>query len=257
VVFLSEAFTRPAMMHTLGMVGFHQSYTYFTWRINKHELGAYFKELAGDWASVMRPSLWPTTHDILTPYMQQGGTAAFAIRAVLAATGAPTWGIYAGYELVENVPRPGAEEQVDNEKYEFKRREWDRAEHIGIARLLQMLNAIRKDHPSLQRLRNVTVHHTSDDATLCFSRHLDAKHSPTGKADTVVVVVNLDPYTTREGVVYLDRAALGLAAPEPGEYLQFEVRDEMTGETHTWGEQPFVRLNPHVQCAHIMTIEGR
>ena len=257
VVFLSEAFTRPAMMHTLGMVGFHQSYTYFTWRINKHELGAYFQELAGDWAAVMRPSLWPTTHDILTPYMQQGGTAAFAIRAVLAALGAPTWGIYAGYELVENVPRPGAEEQVDNEKYEFKRREWDRAEHIGIARLLTMLNEMRRAHPALQRLRNVTIHPTSDDSTLCFSRHLEAQDSPTGEADTVIVVVNLDPFTTREGVVYLDRAALGLAAPEPGTYLQFDVRDEITGETYTWGEHPFVRLNPHVQCAHVMSVQAR
>lgn len=257
VIFLSEAFTRPAMMHGLATIGFHQSYTYFTWRNTKQELASYLAELGGDWASVMRPSLWPTTHDILTPYMQQGGTAAFAIRAVLAATGAPTWGIYAGYELVENVPRPGVEEQIDNEKYEFKQRDWDRAEHIGIARLIGMLNAARRKHPALQRLRNITVHHTSDAATLCFSRHLDAADSPTGKADTVIVVVNVDPYTTREGVVYLDRTALGLPQPEPGTQLSFSVRDEISGETFTWGEQPFIRLNPHVQCAHVMSIEGR
>ncbi len=255
VIFLSEAFTKPAMMHTLALIGFHQSYTYFTWRINKHELGSYFAELGGDWASVMRPSLWPTTHDILTPYMQQGGTAAFAIRAVLAATGAPTWGIYAGYELVENVPRPGAEEQIDNEKYEFKQRDWSRADGYGIARLLGILNGIRRQHPALQRLRNITVHPTSDDATLCFSRHLDAKDSPTGRPDTVIVVVNLDPYTTREGVLYLNRTALGLPAAEPGTQLSFTARDEISGETFTWGEHPYVRLNPHGQVAHVLAVE--
>jgi starch synthase (maltosyl-transferring) len=255
VIFLSEAFTKPAMMHTLALIGFHQSYTYFTWRINKHELGSYLLELGGEWASVMRPSLWPTTHDILTPYMQQGGTAAFAIRAVLAATGAPTWGIYAGYELVENVPRPGAEEQIDNEKYEFKQRDWKRADDLGIARLLGILNGIRRRHPALQRLRNIAVHHTSDDATLCFSRHLEAKDSPTGRADTVIVVVSLDPYTTREGVVYLNRQALGLPAPEPGTHLSFTATDEISGETFTWGEHPYVRLNPHGQVAHILSVE--
>ena len=255
VVFLSEAFTKPAMMHTLALIGFHQSYTYFTWRINKHELGAYLTELGGEWASVMRPSLWPTTHDILTPYMQQGGTAAFAIRAVLAATGAPTWGIYTGYELVENVPRPGAEEQIDNEKYEFKQRDWRRADGLGIAQLLGILNRIRREQPALRRLRNVTVHPTSDDATLCFSRHLDAADSPTGKPSTVVVVVNLDPFTTREGVVYLNREALGLPAPEPGTQLSFTAHDEISGETFTWGEHPFVRLNPHGQVAHVITVD--
>ena len=149
----------------LAKIGFHQSYTYFTWRNTKEEIEEYLTEVSGRPAAYMRPSFWPTTHDILTPYMQHGGAAAFAIRAVLAATGSPTWGIYSGYELVENVPRPGVEEQIDNEKYEFKPRDWALAEEIGIARLLGQLNAIRREHPALQRLRGLTVHRTSDDAT--------------------------------------------------------------------------------------------
>src|SRR5690625_3695283 len=109
VIFLAEAFTRPTMMHTLGKVGFHQSYTYFTWRHTPAELQEYVEELAVA-APYMRPSFWPTSHDILTPFMTSGGRRAFALRAILAATLVPTWGIYSGYELVEDVPRPGAQE---------------------------------------------------------------------------------------------------------------------------------------------------
>ncbi len=134
VIFLAEAFTRPAMMATLAKIGFHQSYTYFTWRTTKAEIEEYLTEVSGAPAAYMRPSFWPTTHDILTPYMQHGGPPAFAIRAILAATGAPTWGIYSGYELIENVARPGVEEQIDNEKYEFKPRNWFNARATGIAR---------------------------------------------------------------------------------------------------------------------------
>ncbi len=253
VLFLSEAFTRPAMMRTLGAIGFHQSYTYFTWRTTKEEVGDYLLELATQTDARLRPSFWPTTHDILTPYMQQGGRAAYAIRAVLAATGSPTWGIYSGYELVENVARPGAEEQIDNEKYEYKERDWARAAQIGIADLLRRLNHIRRAHPALQRLRNVHVHPTTDEATLCFSKRLPAEHSPTGEADTVIVVINLDPYTTRDGHVHLDLAALGLSAPD-GDVPVMEVRDELGGETYYWGASPYVRLDPHGVCAHVLAV---
>ena len=121
VIFLSEAFTRPPMMHTLAKIGFHQSYTYFTWRPTATEMGEYLTELAGPASYYMRPNFWPTTHDILTPDMQQGGPAFWKMRAALAATASPSYGIYTGYEFVESVPRPGVEEQIDNEKYEFNR----------------------------------------------------------------------------------------------------------------------------------------
>lgn len=254
VIFLSEAFTKPAMMHTLAQIGFHQSYTYFTWRTSKKELGDYLREVSGEAAAYMRPSFWPTTHDILTPYMQHGGRAAFAVRAVLAATGSPTWGIYSGYELVENVPRPGVEEQIDNEKYEFKPRDWAAAEEIGISTLLTRLNEIRREHRALQRLRGLTVHPTTDDSTLCFSRRVTAAQSPDGREDTVVVVVNLDPHHVREGLVHLDLSALGVEAPHDPEAPAFAAHDLLSGATYAWGAHPYVRLDPQQQVAHVLAV---
>ncbi len=251
VIFLSEAFTKPAMMLTLAKIGFHQSYTYFTWRNTKDELTEYLQTVSGEDGSFLRPSFWPTTHDILTPYMQHGGVAAFAIRAVLAATGAPTWGIYSGYELVENVARPGVEEQIDNEKYEYKPRDWSRADEIGIARLLGVLNGVRRRRPALRQLRNLTVHGTTSDQILAFSRHLPAELSPTGQADTVIVVVNLDPHHTHDGQVFLDLHALGLP-PD----ASFAAHDEVSGQTFAWDATPYVRLDPHEQVAHVIHVRS-
>ncbi|MFF1531148.1 maltotransferase domain-containing protein [Cellulomonas sp. NPDC058312] len=250
VVFLSEAFTRPAMMLNLARVGFHQSYTYFTWRNTKEEIEEYLAEVSDEQGSWMRPSFWPTTHDILTPYLQTGGTAGFAVRAVLAALGAPTWGIYSGYELVEDVPRPGVEEQIDNEKYEFKPRDWSAAEPLGIARLLRSLNEIRRAHPALLQLRNLTVHPTSDDQVVAFSRHLPAHLSPTGSADTVLVVVNLDPRAAHDAVLDLDLAALGL---EPD--ARFVAHDVLSQEAYAWDAHPWVRLDPYSRVAHVVVVE--
>lgn len=254
VIFLAEAFTRPAMMHTLARIGFHQSYTYFTWRNTKKELAQYLKEVSGPAAAYMRPSFWPTTHDILTPYMQHGGAPAFAIRAVLAATGAPTWGIYSGYELVENVPRPGVEEQIDNEKYEFKPRDWSQADETGIPMLLGSLNAIRRSHPALQRLRGLTVHPTDNDQVLCFSRRVTAAQSPYGRPDTVVVVVNLDPHNTQEAVLDLDLTALGVDVPEDPTSPAFAAHDLLSDDVYAWGAAPYVRLDPWTRCAHIIGV---
>lgn len=254
VIFLAEAFTRPAMMHTLARIGFHQSYTYFTWRNTKTELAEYLQEVSGPASAYMRPSFWPTTHDILTPYMQHGGVAAFAIRAVLAATGAPTWGIYSGYELVENVPRPGVEEQIDNEKYEIKPRDWAAAEAIGISRLLAQLNRIRRDHHALQRLRGLTVHPTTNDQVLCFSRHVTAAQSPDGKADAVVVVVNLDPHHVQESTIDLDLTAIGVTPPADPSAAAFAAHDLLSGAVYAWGAHPYVRLNPHEQVAHVIGV---
>nr|WP_281181334.1 alpha-1,4-glucan--maltose-1-phosphate maltosyltransferase [Sanguibacter gelidistatuariae] len=255
IIFLSEAFTKPAMMHTLAKIGFHQSYTYFTWRNTKSELEEYFQEISGPGGAYMRPSFWPTTHDILPPYLQQGGVAGFAIRAVLAATASPTWGIYTGYELAEGVPRPGVEEQIDNEKYEFKPRDWSRGDDVGIAALLTRLNQIRGAHPALRQLRNLTVHPTSDDAIIAFSSYLSAEHSPTGVADTVISIVNIDPHSTRSAMVFFDLAALGI--PDPGYGATFDAHDLLTGATYSWGAQAFVQLDPFANCAHIIQVGHR
>jgi starch synthase (maltosyl-transferring) len=252
VIWLAEAFTKPAMMHTLGKVGFQQSYTYYAWRNHKWELEEYLRELSGDAAAYMRPSFWPTTHDILTPYMQFGGPAAWKLRAALAATLVPTYGIYAGYELVEHVARPGAEEQIDNEKYEFKDRRWSDYEPGGprdgqsLAPYLTRLNEIRRAHPSLQWLRNITFHHVDDENIIAFSKR---RMMPDGTDDTVIVVANLDPHSTRESTVHLDMPALGLDYHDG-----FAAEDLLTGASWPWGEHNYVRLGPETEPAHVIAV---
>ena len=152
VVFLAEAFTRPAMMHALGRAGFQQSYTYFTWRNTKEELEEYFQEVSHESPAFFRPNFFVNTPDILTEFLQYGGPPAFKIRAALAATASPIWGVYAGFELYEHVARPGAEEYIDNEKFEYKARDWDAAAESGrtLAPYLTRLNAIRRAHPALR-----------------------------------------------------------------------------------------------------------
>ncbi|MEJ5944826.1 alpha-1,4-glucan--maltose-1-phosphate maltosyltransferase [Pseudokineococcus basanitobsidens] len=250
VLFLAEAFTRPAMMHTLAKVGFHQSYTYFAWRNTKEELVEYGEEVSGEAAAYMRPSFWPTTHDILTPFMSQNGRPAFELRAVLAATMSPTWGVYAGYELVEDVPRPGAQEQIDNEKYQYKPRDFERAvlEGRSVGPLLARLNELRREHPALQRLRGTVFHPTDDDQVVAYSRHLPADVSPTGQEDLVLVVVCIDPQQWHQTHVHLDMGALGLADDE-----QVLAADGLTGGRWTWGRDVYVDLGPG-RPAHVATL---
>ncbi|MGW3958146.1 DUF3459 domain-containing protein, partial [Streptomyces sp. NPDC004752] len=244
VIFLAEAFTRPAMMHTLAQIGFQQSYTYFTWRTTKTELTGHLTELTGDTAAYLRPNLFANTPDILHAYLQHGGRPAFETRAVLAATLSPSWGIYSGYELCENTPlHQGSEEYLDSEKYQLKPRDWATAAHQGhtIAPLITRLNTIRRRHPALQRLRNLRFHSTDNDTVLAYSKR-------TGD-DTVVVVVNLDPHHTQEATVSLDMPQLGLDWHE-----SVPVHDELTGETHHWGRANYVRLEPGHRPAHILTV---
>ncbi|MGW4606030.1 maltotransferase domain-containing protein, partial [Streptomyces sp. NPDC004532] len=205
VIFLAEAFTRPAMMRTLAQVGFQQSYTYFTWRNTKAELTEYLSELSGESASYLRPNFFVNTPDILHAYLQGGGRAAFEVRAVLAATLSPTWGVYSGYELCENVPlREGSEEYLDSEKYQLRARDWEAAEREGrtIAPLITRLNAIRRASPALRQLRDLHFHHADKDEVIVYSKR--------SGSNTVVVVANLDPHHTQEATVSLDMPRLGL-----------------------------------------------
>ncbi|TRO59237.1 alpha-1,4-glucan--maltose-1-phosphate maltosyltransferase, partial [Streptomyces sp. IB201691-2A2] len=175
VIFLAEAFTRPEIMHALARVGFQQSYTYFTWRNTKAELTEYLTELSSDdVAAYMRPNFFVNTPDILPGYLQHGGRPAFEVRAVLAATLSPAWGMYAGYELCENTPfRAGGEDYLDSEKYQLRPRDWESAERDGrsIAPLIGSLNRIRRQHGALRRLRNLHFHDTDNDAVIAYSKH--------------------------------------------------------------------------------------
>ncbi|SEO23550.1 alpha-1,4-glucan--maltose-1-phosphate maltosyltransferase [Actinacidiphila rubida] len=244
VIFLAEAFTRPAMMGLLGQVGFQQSYTYFTWRNDKAELTDYMKELSGRTAGWMRPNFFVNTPDILHAYLQNGGRPAFEARAVLAATLSPSWGVYAGFELCEGTPaHPGSEEYLHSEKYELRPRDWAAAEAEGrsLAPLLTTLNRLRRRHPALRQLRDVTFHPVDNDALLAYSkRHGD---------DVVLVVVNLDPFHTQEATVSLNMPALGLSWHE-----SFPVRDELTGDTYHWGRDNYVRLEPGRAPAHLLSL---
>ncbi|MEU3075500.1 alpha-1,4-glucan--maltose-1-phosphate maltosyltransferase [Streptomyces laurentii] len=244
VIFLAEAFTRPAMMRTLGAVGFQQSYTYFTWRNTKAELTDYLTELTGELAAHMRPNLFVNTPDILHAYLQHGGRPAFEVRAVLAATLSPAWGMYAGYELCENTPlRAGGEEYLDSEKYQLRPRDWKSAERAGtsIAPLITALNRIRRRHPALRRLRGLTFHTTDNDAVIAYSRR--------SGTDIVIVIANLDPHHTQEATVSLNMPELGLAWHETA-----PVRDELTGENYHWGRTAYVRLEPGVAPAHVLAL---
>jgi starch synthase (maltosyl-transferring) len=245
VIFLAEAFTRPAMMHELAKIGFHQSYTYFTWRNTKEEIETYARQLVAS-AHYMRPNFFVNTPDILPDYLVHGGPAAFAIRAVLASMLSPTWGVYSGYELYEHLnARPGSEEYLDSEKYQLRPRNFAAAIADGrsLAPLIAKLNRIRKEHPALHQLRNLRFHHVDNPEITAFS-----KQDP-GTSDTILVVCNVNPHETREATTTLDLAALGVDWS-----AGCTVRDLLTGAEYEWGERNYVRLDPHGQPAHIFAI---
>ena len=244
IIWLAEAFTKPPMMATLAKVGFTQSYTYFTWRNERWELEEYLTELSHETVDFLRPNFFVNTPDILHAYLQYGGPPAFKIRAALASTMSPSWGVYSGYELYEHVAvRPGSEEYLDSEKYQYRPRDWAAAERSGrtLTPYITRLNEIRKQHPALRQLRNFRWHTPDNDQIIAFSKK--------DKDDCVLVVVNLDPHGVRETMVHVDMAALGL---DPGE--SYTVHDELSGDTWTWGEHNYVRLDPFVQPAHVLVV---
>lgn len=251
VLFLAEAFTRPGMMRALSYVGFTQSHCYFPWRNTKEELAEYLLETNGNDGYYQHNTFWPTTPDILTAYVRDNGIAGHAVRAVLAAMGSPSWGIYNGYELIENRQRPGFEEQIDNEKYEIKVRDWKEADKYGIAELLGSLNEIRRNHPATRSYHNLTVLPTSDPSILAFARHTPAELTGTGQADTLIVVVNLDGYNAHQSTVHIELPELGLPTDRA-----VTVRDELTGREFQWGRDNFVSLAPWADVAHILSVQG-
>jgi starch synthase (maltosyl-transferring) len=243
VLFLAEAFTLPAMMQGLAEVGFQQSYSYFTWRNDPWSLAEYAAHLAGSASAYMRPNFWPNTPDILPEVLQHGGPPAFAMRATLAATLSPCWGIYSGYELFENIPlAPGKEEYRDSEKYQLRPRDWvSAAEQPNLVDHLTLLNQVRQRHPALQQLRSLAFHRAEDDAVIAYSKR--------DGTDTVIVICNMDPHQVRETTVWLDMPSLGAAWD-----ATLAVQEEITGERWRWGQAVYVRLEPG--AAHIAAVEA-
>jgi starch synthase (maltosyl-transferring) len=245
VLFLAEAFTRPAMMHQLARIGFTQSYTYFTWRTERAELEDYGRELAAN-AHYMRPNFFVNTPDILHESLQFGGPPMFKIRAVLAAMMSPTWGVYSGFELFEHVAvKPGSEEYLDSEKYQLRPRDWAAAEASGrsLAPYLRRLNEIRRAHPALQQLRTLHFHAVDNPNLLCFSK------TDPGSSDAVLVVVNLSSHHTQIGTTALDLPVLGLDWHE-----RFGVTDEISGANYDWGQFNYLELDPYREPAHVFAV---
>jgi starch synthase (maltosyl-transferring) len=233
VIFLAEAFTTPAMMHALGKAGFQQSYTYFTWRVTKSELEEYGKEVAHQTSAFFRPNFWVNTPDILPFHLQSGNPAAFALRAVLASTLSPSWGMYAGYELYEHIPiAEGKEEYRDSEKYEIKVRDWQAAakKSLTLAPFITKLNDIKSQNIALQRLRNITFHQSDSDQVIAYSKKEGA--------NLILIVVNLDPFRAIETMVHWNLSALGLS--DKG----FEVTDLLDQAKYSWSRDTFIRLDP-------------
>ncbi len=248
VILLSEAFTRPKVMHRLAKLGFTQSYTYFTWRNTKAELSGYFTELAGaDSQQYFRPSLWPNTPDILTEYLQFGGRPAFIARLILAATLSPNYGIYGpAFELCESRARePGGEEYLDSEKYEVRHWEIDRPD--SLRDLIARLNRIRRDNPALQRGGNLCFYPLDNDELICYGRWTD------DLSNVLVIVVNLDPHHTRSGWLELPLTRLGI---EPGD--PYQAHELVSDARYLWhGARNYVEIDPGILPAHVLRLRRR
>jgi len=243
-IFLAEAFTRPKITKRLAKLGFTQSYTYFTWRNTKHELYEYMDELtSGHMKDYFRPNFWPNTPDILHEYLQLGGRPAHVVRLVLAATLSSNYGIYGPpYELYETEPFPGKEEYNNNEKYQL--REWDLDRADGLREIITSVNRIRKENPALQRTNNLTLFHTDSDYIMAYGKVSDDGEN------TIMVAVNLDPFNTQLAMVQVPLEELGIDPEKP-----YMVLDLITNDQYMWeGEWNYVELDPQVLPAHIFKV---
>lgn len=248
LIFLSEAFTRPKVMHRLAKLGFTQSYTYFAWRNTKRELTEYFTELAhGPGRDYFRPNVWPNTPDILTEALQFGTRGTFMARVALAATLAASYGIYGpAYELMEQTPRePGSEEYLDSEKYQM--RHWNRERPDSLAPFIAALNRIRRANPALQRDDSLAFLPIDNEQIIAY-----AKATP-DLSNVIVCAVNLDPHHVQSGWLALDPAAFGLADGQP-----YQMHDLLTGARYLWhGARNFVSLDPQRCPVHVFRLQRR
>lgn len=245
VLFLAEAFTKPKMMQALGKAGFTQSYTYFTWREDKHALVEYAQELTqGDMRWYYRGNFWPNTPDILPGHLQNAGPQMFRIRAALAATLSSSWGMYSGYELCENDPYPGKEEYNNNEKYQLKQRDYGQPRN-NITAFIRILNTIRRENPALHLYDNLTFHGADHGQILCYSK------STPDFNNRILCAISLDAGQGAAGMVHLDLAALGLDGSRP-----YKVTDLIHNQSYEWrGAGNYVALNPNGTSMHIFKVE--
>lgn len=233
VIFLAEAFTRPAMMLRLGKLGFTQSYTYFTWRHSKAELTDYFTQLnEAPLRDGYRPNFFVNTPDINPYFLQSSGRAGFLIRAALATMGSGLWGMYSGFELCEGEPIPGKEEYLDSEKYEIHPRDYSAPGNIVYE--IAQLNRIRRENPALHTHLGITFCPVHNDRLLLFVKSTQTRDN------TLLIAVNLDPFEPQEGTFELPLGLFDL----PDE-AALHVEDLMSGRRWTWhGKWQSMRLDP-------------
>jgi len=253
-IFLSEAFTRPKVMRYLAKAGFSQSYTYFTWRNQAWELREYLTELTRtELQEYMRPNFFANTPDILNEYLVHGGRPAFEVRLVLAATLSASYGIYSGFELCENVPlRPGSEEYLDSEKYQFKPRDYDAPGNLK--ELIARVNQIRQDHPALHHNGTLAFYGSDNPSLLVYGKSRPAAFAGTDGSgeDRVYVVANTDPHHLQHGWVQFPTWEIGIGPRD-----RFVVEDLLDGARYTWrGEWNYVRFEPSVRMAHILVVRS-
>ncbi len=248
VIFLSEAFTRPKVMHRLAKLGFTQSYTYFTWRNTRQEIVEYLTELSQHPSrEYFRPNFWPNTPDILHEYLQTGGRPAFVTRITLAATLAANYGIYGpAYELLEHAPRePGTEEYRASEKYQV--RHWDLDRPDGLFHYIARLNRIRRENPALHSDWRLQFHPVSNEQLVCYSKATEDLRN------IVLVVVNLDPDYRQSGFIELPLGAWGMDAEQP-----YQLHDLLSDSRYLWhGPRNYVELDPQGSQAHVFRLRRR
>ena len=249
-IFLSEAFTRPKVMHRLAKLGYTQSYTYFAWRNSKAELTEYLTELTRTQGrEYFRPNFWPNTPDILTAALQYGGRPMFMSRLTLAATLTASYGIYGpAFEMMEHIAvKPGSEEYLDSEKYQLRYRDFrDLDGPSSLRDFIALINRIRQRNPALQADRSLCFHTVDNEQIICYSKATD------NHANVLLMVVNLDPNYTQAGWTGLNLEALGVDSHQP-----FQVHDLLTGAHYIWnGPRNYVELNPHRMPAHVFRIRS-
>lgn len=244
VIFLAEAFTKPAMMARLGKVGYAQSYTYFTWRNTKQELREFYEQLnQPPWSQCYRPNFFVNTPDINPFFLHTSGRAGFLIRAALATMGSGLWGMYSGFELCESAPLPGKEEYLDSEKYQIRPRDFTQPGNI-IAEIAQ-LNRIRRQNRALQTHLGVAFFNCWNDNILYF-----AKRTPE-RDNFILVAISLDPHNAQEAHFELPLWELGL-----DDDADTQGEDLMNGHRWTWhGKTQFMRIEPWHQPFGIWRIE--
>jgi starch synthase (maltosyl-transferring) len=244
VIFLAEAFTKPKVMQQLAKVGFQQSYTYFTWRNNKHELIEYVQELTKtDQAQYMQPNFWPNTPDI-NPWMLQSGNESIHLqRYVLAATLSSSVGIYGPvFEQMISSALPGKEEYLDSEKFQIASYDWEKRNKLTM--LISKINQLRLQMPALQQTNNIEFAYNENDQVISFYKWSNDRSSE------VFVVINLDPYYEQEAWI-----AMPLQHMHRNEHDTYVVHDHITNSSYQWsGTHNYVKL-PAVLPFHIFEVK--